>query len=170
MPTLLRLTRCCRYSIRPKNRHGLIAKICISTKVINYAHTLKDTKYLHDLTIPDHITSKIQFHYRIIRTHSMDYLTERKVRIYMYVFYIKGGPTTRQIEILEQKFGEFKHIYALWVSLRNLAEDKEMYKSTQTKKLYLSDIELETSQYYGDGYASEYQNKLITMIRQLFNA
>ena len=155
----------------PDNDKGEILCIIIATRVLSLSHSLKNTKYLIDTTVPEHVTNKIQFDFRIIRSGSMNALVEKRAYIINLAFYDDKNPLkyTRQMITIAEKFSKYKEIRKLWKALRDISADREIHESTQTSKVVVDHKKINSDTYYTDGYAIDMIKNLMIMIRQLFN-
>ena len=156
---------------RAVNFMGEMLKVLVVTNVIDFSHTIMDTKYTIETSIPKHITTMIQSHKRTIRALAFKHLEKNKGFTYFNIFYDKNDPLnyTRQIIAIAEKFKKYNEIEEAWNLLWNVSSDKEMYKNTQTTPMEIDRSVISDASYYSSGAAYSYRGELITMIMQLFN-
>lgn len=155
----------------PANIHGIDCKILIGSYVLAVAYSFLQVKRMFIISVPYSITFLQQLEKRPVRAHSLDGLVEKIVYMYiMCMTYDNPKKSTREELAYMEHHYDYSGIREIIDALRDIAADREMYTSTQTKG-YLESIKnakITDSYYYANNFAVKYMDELIMLIKQLF--
>lgn len=153
------------------NMHGVETKVMIGSYVLAVAYSFMWVKHMFVVSVPYSITFLQQLEKRPVRAKSLDGLVEQVVYMYiMCMTYDDPNLLTREeLSYIDHHYN-YAGIKEVIDALRDIASDKQMYKSTQSRAHIekLKTAEIVDSTYYALNFAQEYISEIVFLIKQLF--